>query len=375
MKTDLVSIKQLRALYVLGILSPVIRLIPNSTLRYAGSAAWLSPILALLPVVGYGYFLGRVAKSRKSGETAPVLLCRVLGKRAGRMILILTGLWLAFYAGFLLRMDGERLRSTIFRNVNLWFFVAVGLSVCTVIALGNLKSLARMAELFLPVLGLVIALSCGLALVDVKLENLLPVTVYDLPGAAAGAVPILDVLSVSAFYLLFLGEIEKSPGAQQVVTRGLLWLMLGIWLLVGTVTGTLSAPLANHLNNPYFVMARDLSVFGVNERIEAVIIALWVVTDLIYIVTLMRASVVALQGAILYGSRKRWVLVLSGGVLLSAVLCAGNAFTLSRLSEVWVPAISMGFTLGLLPAIALWGYASQKRRKRKIRGAERDTIS
>ena len=370
MNTDRISLKQLRALYLVSVLSPAIRLLPNSTVLHAKSASWLSPIFALGPVLLYVLLLAAVGRRHRDGESVTDLVSRAVGKRWGKALLLMAGLWLSFYAGFLLRADAERLHATIYKEGSVFVFVGASLIVAFIVAGSSVRALARMAEVFLPILYAVLALSCALALVDVKTENLLPVTPQDIPGALYGAIPVTNVLAVAAYFLLFLENTEKHRDAKGIMVRGSLWIMAGVFAVLLTVTGTLSAPLANHLNNPFFVMARNLSVFGVNERVEAVVIALWVVTDLIFTSAIIRASGAALHGAIEKGKLKAYVVAASVGALAGSIFCAKDAFVLSKVSEYWVPLANIFFTCVLFPAVFIIGLVRNRKGKRK-----RNTIS
>ena len=113
MNTDRISVKQLRALFMVGVLSPAIRLIPNSTILHAKNAAWLSPLFALVPVLLYSVLLTSVSKRHRDGQKIEEALSDAVGKIPCRIFFLLVGVWLALYAGFLLRVDAERLHSTI----------------------------------------------------------------------------------------------------------------------------------------------------------------------------------------------------------------------------------------------------------------------
>lgn len=364
MNTDRISVKQLRSLYFVSVLSPAVRLLPNSTILHAKNASWLSPLFALIPVLLYAYFLYGAAKHHKEGEGIGEMLSCGIGKPAAKTVLLLCGVWLSFYAGFLLRVDAERLYATIYKDGNVFMFVMASLIIALLVARTSVRGLARMAEVFLPVLVAVLGLSCVLALVDIKAEYLLPVTGEDIPGALIGAIPIINVLATGAYFLLLLENTEKAEGSRQILLRGGLWVMLGVAAVIVTVTGTLSAPLANHLNNPFFVMARNLSVFGVNERVEAVVIALWVVTDLIFAAAMLRASAAGLKAVFVSGDIKKYVWAAAAGALTGAVFCAKDAFVLSKVSEYWVPLVNLFFTCFLFPLLFLIGAVKNRRKKK-----------
>ena len=82
-RTDGISRRQLSILLFVSALSPLIRQAPGMAVQSAGSAVWLSALLALVPLPLAGLLLGRLTRKRVPGEGLGGVLLRVLGpKRA-----------------------------------------------------------------------------------------------------------------------------------------------------------------------------------------------------------------------------------------------------------------------------------------------------
>ena len=341
-----ISPSQLRALYLVSILSPMIRLVPGYPAYLAGRGAILSPLLALVPELVYALFF--YTQLNRGGD-----LCTRIREGGGGWFLLILGLWLSFYSGFILRTAAERLLSTIYKDGSRYFFVAAILAVALLGAKGRVRTLGRAASVFLPVIGAVLVLSCVFGIGDAKWEYILPVTLSDLSGAAKGALPIFDVTTVGIYFLLFpVKEAwEKGLGRKILLIPPLLTAILTLLQLA--VMADLSVPITGSFRNPFFVMVQNLNVFGRAERVEAVAIALWLITDYLYLSVMLRASGEAMRSALGGRSVRPAVLAAGGGAFVSAFLCGRSTFSVVPLSGFWVPAINLFFTLAALPFMIL----------------------
>ena len=114
MTTDQFSRRQLFALGAAAALSPALRLYPALSVRLAGKGAWLSALCCLPPLLLYAFFCSRLAAARREGEGLGELMLRALGEKPGRAVLLLLGLWLLLYAGFVLRAAADRFVVALF---------------------------------------------------------------------------------------------------------------------------------------------------------------------------------------------------------------------------------------------------------------------
>ena len=111
-RTDGISRRQLSMLLFVSALSPLIRQAPGMAVQSAGSAVWLSALLALVPLPLAGLLLGRLTRKRVPGEGLGGVLLRVLGRFGGTAAVLLYTAWTVFYAGSVLRagrdLPGDR---------------------------------------------------------------------------------------------------------------------------------------------------------------------------------------------------------------------------------------------------------------------------
>ncbi len=371
MDQPLITRKQFAAAIAVSLLSPMLRLLPNAPVHLAGRAAWLSAIPALGPLVLICLLMGAFRRYMRPGEGMGGLMLRWLGPVAGRAVLILYGAWLLFYAGFILRSGADRLVSTVYPSSGPWLFAAVLLILCALAALGPLRAAARTAVLLRPVLFAALAAVFLLSLSNVRPENLKPLTARDALPALAGACPFATVGAAGAYFSFLSGYVDPPKSAVRWLLGPLVLGLAAGGLICFEVVGVFGPGLAGALMYPFFVMIRDISLSDVLPRIEAVIIALWVLADFMLCVMLLRCAHEALRPV--FGlpapegvpmralGRGRWLLWLEA----ASVLVCSLAFTVpAREMAVWsdkiVPLVSDIFTYG---GFTLLWLVSARRRK------------
>ena len=352
-KGERISPRQLSVLIFVSLLAPMMRILPVSAVMLGGKAAWLSPLPALAAGLLVYFILGRLLKGAPEGAGLPGLAIRSLGRLGGRVFCLLLALWLTLYAGFLARTSAERMISAIFPLGEPWLLAAVILSVSLLAAWGSLRALARSAEIFMPLLLLVLSVVILSALWDIKPEYLLPVTYQDAQPILSGAIPTLDVMSLSVVFLCLRGDLDRrGQGRPFHVLPAIAACALAVTLVT---LGSVSEAVCVRLQNAFFAVIRDVQVLGLVDRAESVVVAIWTVTDFTLLSALF-IMVSKLCRAVFRSSRRQPFLLPAGAA--SAASCffvAPNAFALLGWSRLLVPAVNMSVTLVLIPLVLVIG--------------------
>ena len=345
-----------------ALLSPALRLIPGSAAALGGSSAWLGPLAALPLALLYAALLRRLRRTLRPGERFPELVRRALGRRLGGAVLLLFALWLLLYTGFLLRAGADRLQITAYPRSGPGFFVcSLGL-LLLMAALGPFRSLTRMARVAGPVLFAVLGLMLWKAAKTVDCSELLPL---EGEGLLCSAFPALDLLAfgLAARFFFSPGSEGKGEGFLPCAAR-LAGFSLLLCAIGAAVQGRFGAALSARLSAPFFALVRNLVFFRSLERMEALVVGLWILPDFLL-------GGLCLQGAqrclrLALGQRPRegeFRLDFSGGRVL-IWLCGGASIALGLLlgrdpaslqhwSRTIIPLLNLFYSLLVLPGTML----------------------
>lgn len=347
------------------LLAPALRLFPSATAEAAGRGAWLSAAAAIPFMLLYVLLLSRFMEKRREGEGLAELTLRCLGRRAGRAMLLLFSAWLLLYGGFVLRSGADRLITTVFPYSSPWVFaLSMGL-VCLFAALGPARSLFRSSKLVQPVVLGVLFFVLIFALFTVEKNALLPLVPGDTGPVFLGSLAAVDILSMVVYVSCFMiGPCPKTPGLFKATS---VWTGLSLLLLTAmntAIIGNLGAELVTKLTRPFFSLVRNMVFFNGLQRIEALVVALWIFPDFILVSTLLYSAQHSLRLFVTGESPapggmkrldmggKRWLILLCGGIcLVCGVTIAPDPASLSFWSSTLIPCINLCFALIIVPLI------------------------
>ena len=355
-KRGILTRRQLLSLGWVALLSPVIRQLPRAAVHMGGRGSWLSPVFALPPLLLYIGLLHGLLKNRQDGEGLQQQFCKALGPVFGKGLLLAFTGWVVFYMGFVLRAGADRFIAAVYPSSRPTIFILTLALLGLMAGLGRLKVLSRFAEVVQPLLIFSLLLIIGSALPKTELTNLLPLDRADLRSAAMGALPVANTLcfTVYAAFLEHRVEGERVGRSLFLPLAG----TLGLVFLLGLVTiGCFGAELTGAMRHPFFVLIRDVRLFNLLERIEAVIIVQWVLTD--FVLVALCCHVAASNLAFTFGCGERWRRIFAVGVTGAAAaigfLCAPTSFALQDMAEHLIPRLHFLFLFILLPLVFLIG--------------------
>ncbi len=286
--------KQFAAAITVSLLSPLLRLLPQTAVGLAGKGAWLSPLPALIPVLLLALILESLRRHMRPGEGMGGLLRRWLGPVMGRVVPALYAAWFLFYGGFILRSGAERLVSTVYASSGQGLFAAVTIALCLTVTLGQMRAAARTAVILRAVLLGALAVVIVLSVSNMDADRLAPFSWQDAASAVPGALPLASVCGVAACFSFLSGYVEKPKNGRWLWGTHLLLLALG-GVICASVMSVFGPALTARLTYPFFIMIRSISLGDMVPRIEAVVIAVWVGADFMLVAMLLRCAHEALR--------------------------------------------------------------------------------
>ena len=332
-----------------SVFSPLIRRFPRTLVAAAGRTAWLAIPISVLPVLLGLLTMWLLFRNKAPGTGLAGLLTDVFGGVLGRIIVGVYALWLIFYTGFLMRSGAARFISTVYQGASPWIFVISASLIGGFVALGELKAIARSAMLLRPMLMAVLALLVILAVKDVDFRLLLPATVSELPGDGYAALKLANLLSVAG-YFAFLGDRMEGRFRLRDYAGWLAAVLVIIGLMTAVCLGMFGPELTAKMTYPFFMLARDVTILGSMERVEPVIIALWIFSDFIFLSALFSIAARNLRFCLAFSEpdappkltdlrNGRWLMLPCAAlVVAAAALIPGEVPAFERFSEVVVPA-------------------------------------
>lgn len=372
-KTQKISRYQMLCLGFLSVLSPLIRLLPRQLTLIAGDAAWISVILGIIPAIFPIVIAVKVLLRANPDDGYAELFNRALGKTTGRIVSLLFALWLIFYIAFSLCSAADRYVVTAYKQVSPNFFIIVVLLLSAVPLFGNLRSLARAAQFFFPLMILVMVMVFVFATHDVDFSYNAPIIGADY-SAVLSAVPfVTNILSLTVFFGFMEGSVADNAGLFRLALVWIALMIATVMLLCLFAVGIFGAELVSDLDYTFLIIVRSISIFGLFERLESLVLAFWVISDFIFLSSLMFIVFTALKRAFgFYGPDKAadklfdmkngrfllWTELIA--VLAIALLLPKDASVFAVLSQKTVPIVTFVLTIFVVPIIFIVGLLRKK---------------
>lgn len=353
------SARQLLTLLFAALLSPAIQVLPAQTAAAAGEAGWLSALFALPGVLLLCLALIGLLRGAPEGTGLAGAIRLTLGRGAGSALLWLYLLWGIVLMGAGARRYALRFLSTSYRNAPLTLFIVILLLGALWVGRGRLAALLRAGEILYLALAGALGLVLVLGLFQIKGEHLLPVWLQDLPGAAASGLSVLSVTGYAVFGGFLAGAVKREAGNR----RKCLWWsaafcgVLGLLQLV--CLGCFGPELIARMDEPFFMMVKGVGVQGAFERVESVIIALWVLSDLALLSLLVFGCRAILSELIPVSGRGAAVPIVLAALAV-ALFCFPDGYILSEFMEGVITPGSLVF--GFVIPVVLWGAAWLRKR-------------
>ena len=277
-----VSIRQIYILFLIAILSPSIRIFPNSCSEAAKTAAWVAPIIS--SVSYFVLYMVISAFFKKKGiHNLNDVFDAALGSIIGKILLTVYLLWSIFLFWLYIRYYAGRFLSTIFPNTDLRFFLIVMLVLVFIAARGKLETFIRFSEFAFILFVAIVLLLFVFLLPEIKLSNVYPVTYYDFFPALKASLRVSAIWGYLLLPFFFSDNFLNMDQIKKYGKQSTIFVVPMTMGLIAVVVGTVGYSVARRMPIPFFSAVKLISFIESFERFEAVMLAIWVAADFILI--------------------------------------------------------------------------------------------
>lgn len=360
MAHDKISLGQLLTLLFAALLSPMIQILPRESVLAAGRAGWMTTLAVLPAALLLCWALHTVPGRLGEGAGLAQGLEAAFGRNVGRLLVAAYLVWGVLLLGWSARWCAYRVLSVNYRNAPLPLFILALLALTAWAGRKKLSSFARAGEIFALALGTALTLALVLALFRTKWKNLGPIWAEDLPGVVRGTLPVLSLFGYGVPAAFLAGQVSRRPGAGKRLYRWAVGMCLALTVFQVICISTFGPGLIEEMETPFFMMLRVVGVPGAFERVESLIMSLWLFSDLA-LLGLLFFSCRTMARHLLGGKPRPWIPVVliaaAGGLALASI---PDLFHLSWVMERGMAAANIIFGIAI-PVLA--AAAAKLRRK------------
>lgn len=281
-KKGKISMNQALVILLLAVSSSGLRILPVFATSISHEAAWLGTFIAVIPLIPLIYIYQKIFNKYPAMSLDNVYDV-FFGKFIGKIIVVFYFFWLLLTFVIYVRYFCERFLTTILIDTPMEFMLVVMLGFIFYVLRNNIEALSRMCEFFFLIFIFIYAAIFFVTLPQIKLSNLYPVTLYDMPKVLTSSIYGISLATYFTYIFFFAKDISNK---EDIKKYGIIFIVFCIILalsLMVTVIGIIGPMVTPKFPIPYFTVIKSIEILGTVERIEPIIIAIWVVTDSIII--------------------------------------------------------------------------------------------
>ena len=219
----------------------------------------------------------------------------IFGKLLGRAVGFIFFIYITLITVQSLRIYAARLSLILDINTSYVVFIGIILVFLSLIIKNDVPVFARLCEMLLIMVGISYLIINLLALPEIKLSNLYPITVADVFPIGQAAFNITATWGYISFVLIFSDRISNKKNMCRLGLKFTILLVIITCFAIILPLGVLG-PSAKEVTSPYIAAIQTISLFDTIERIESLVVAIWIITDFAFIAALIFSGLHAFRG-------------------------------------------------------------------------------
>ncbi len=277
-----ISLKQALFLFLTAVYTPAVRLAANYTAIEANHAGWLCP-LASFPVLVILLWLIKSIYMKHKTASFSDLLNIILGKLAGKIVLMIYIVYITLLLALYVRYYAERLVTSTYPGIKIQLFMVVMLVMVAYILRKGIVIIARMNEIIIIFLTFVFFLLFIFLMPEIEINKLTPISYMDILPVMKGSLGITALWIYIFFIFIFSDRImEKDKVMDKGLGISVFLLLVTLFLIISSI-GSLGASIISRTPLSFYAAVRQVKAFGIFERLESILVTSWVISDFIII--------------------------------------------------------------------------------------------
>ncbi|MFM1652880.1 endospore germination permease [Brevibacillus sp. B_LB10_24] len=359
-----VAARQFMILTILYVIGSAILVIPSLLVAVAKQDAWISAIVAVAAGLVAIVFYNSLAKSFP-GMTLVQYCEEIFGRWLGKIVSLFFLVGFPCFIAVLTLYDiGDFLATQILTKTPL---IAIFLIVMAVVAFGvrlGLEPIARAAEIFFPWVVSLLLLLFLFVSPFLKLENLEPVLANGIKPVLKGAIPLFSFPFFETLVLLMVfPRVKKPKDAGRALLTGVLAGGMALFAITLFSISVLGVEFVERHAFPTYALAKKINIGDFLQRIEAIIMFIWVITIFFRLTILVYVISIGLAQSFNLKEYRMIPLPLGFIFAVMALVIVPNSSYLHTFDKQTMPVYEYSF--GMFLPLLLWVVAVLRKKGQK----------
>lgn len=285
-----ISLKQAVLLFIVLFCAPSIRFMASYTAPISKQASWLVPFVSMFFYIILILVIYKIFK-KYDKESFVEIMQDILGKKIGGILIFLFFLAISFDLSYNIRIFSERLLGSVIPNIDIIVIIGAILALTFYILKDGIVPLARMNEIFLIFIILILVISTILVLPNLDVSNLFPITYKDIVPVFNANIGIVAIFSYITVFFMFSDKIVDRKDFKKISVKLILALTIISLIAIACPIGVFGWSLVSKMPIPFINTVMEISFFDTIERIEAFVVMFWILADFVSICVLTYSAI------------------------------------------------------------------------------------
>lgn len=350
-KSNKISLRQVMILYLTSIYSPYVRTVAGNTVKEAHQAAWLAPAVSCVFTYLIIVILSKFYVKYKN-ESFMEITYSITGGIVGKIIVLVYFVWVTILLSIYVRFFSERLVTSIYSDTDISFFIISMLVFVSFVLHSGLVPVARMSEvifIFITTIFLVLAI---LLIPNVDIDKLTPISYLDIFPIIKAAINITGINIYIFYFMMISDQINNKEHLKKIGLKTVSFVAVLSSLLIILTIGTLGPNVIPKLPSAFLSAVKIISVLGILEKLESVLISTWIATDFIIITMFSLIALKLFKSLFNLSDEKPFINIFILLIYFLSLYICNEVFELQVFSTEFVEYINI--VLGLIIPIILF---------------------
>ena len=280
--TKNITLRQVLYTYILMILSPIIRHLPNYITKTSGAGGYVSILFGTLFSLIIIFSVRYLVKAFPAMNLYEILESAVTVIGA-KIIIALYALWALFNITAKIQFYAITCQTTLISHSKATLLFSVILLIVAYCLYKGIKSAFRLSELLLVMFVVIIGLLAAICFRDFDYLNLLPLTLEGSVKSIRAVPATINVVGFIFIVLFFSDCFDKKYTSIKPYMRAGLCVAAISFVITLVSIGINGAQLTSKLTFPFYAVVRRSAFFNILERLEAFVVIPSIVSDFVYI--------------------------------------------------------------------------------------------
>jgi spore germination protein KB len=317
MRRMMISNQQLMALIVISTVGTSSLYAPSSLSHYADRDAWFLVLIGILG--GALNLLVFLQLNKLYPDKSLIAICtHLLGRLGGGLLAVIFILYFMDVSSWVLREFAQFFVIALNPMIPQNWYLLIGIIMCAYAVFHGVEVISRVAFMIFLITIVTFLVIYLLLIKEYHFDYLLPVLENGFTGPLKGTIVVVSWFGDLMFISMVLNHVKRSKQTVHYAVAGVI--ISGIFLMMAVIgcSVVFGGKATSSFTYPIISLIQNIQLFRNIERLDAILIAIWVMSSFVKITVYFWSSLQALTECFRLSNPRLFIIPLAIGIVISS---------------------------------------------------------